>query len=175
MGFSSFVTKNLSYCPDINKSYIMKNLILVTILLVVSTTCFAQLPDLIGEKATIKQLESSYRKYIVEDGSLLDVGSYDDMDNIYLNATIRGTFLNSKFELTTNRNGIVELIYYAYDAIQKDHFDFLKNTIIKVHGAKYSGVKDNATVYISTLFGVTRYIFFERDIRGMAYVAFVLK
>lgn len=153
----------------------MKNLIVLPILLVAFSSCFAQPPDLVGYKASIKQLEDSYGSYTVKEGHLLDVQSYNEKDNIYLNAKITGESLGSTFNLTTNSNGIVDFINYNYNSILEDHFNFLKETIIKLHKAKYYKVEDGVTIYVSELVGIKKYILFKRVSSGNADVALMLK
>jgi hypothetical protein len=158
----------------IYKLNIMKKIILLSLICLIDFACFAQLPDLIGEKASIKQLKSSYGSYNVEEGRLLDVGSYNDEDNIYLDATISGSSLDYKFSVTSNSNGVVTNILYLYDNIQESNFNYLKNTIIKVHNAQYLRTDSGISVYTSTISGLKRYILFIRKTDGKAIVSFKL-
>lgn len=152
----------------------MKKLISISIIFLIGLSCAAQLPDLVGEKATIKQLKSSYRSYSIESGRVLDVRTYDDDDNIYLDAIITGSSLDYEFRLTSNSNGVVTIITYIYDNIQESSFNYLKDTIIKMHKAQFNSKSSGTTVYTSTHSGLKRYILFTRDINSNATITFKL-
>lgn len=152
----------------------MKKLFFITVAFLINIASFAQLPDLIGEKASIKQLKSSYGQYEVEEGRLLDVRSYDEDDNIYINASIIGSNFEYDFSLTTDRNGIVTNIMYLYDNINETHFNFLKETVVKVHRAQFVRKENGISVYTATLFGIKRNLIFVRNPNGKAIVSFKL-
>lgn len=151
----------------------MKKFILLAILVAITTSCFAQLPNLAGHKATIKQLISSYGKYNVESGYLLDVDSWDDNDNIYINSEISGSTMNFRFRISSNSRGIITTVIYIYDSMQEAHFNYLKETVIKMNRAKYYASQSNIDLYESNLLNMTRYISFEREINGKTYIGFV--
>lgn len=152
----------------------MKKLILLSLIFFFGSSCFAQLPDLIGLKATIKELKSAYRNYDVEEGQLLDVRSQNQEDNIYLSSSITGNSLDYEFVLSSNNNGIVTSIHYYYDNIGEANFNFLKSTIIKLHSAQYQNTKGDISVYTSSVLGIKRDILFVRKTNGRAIVSFLL-
>lgn len=152
----------------------MKKLIALSLFCLINLACFAQLPDLVGEKASIKQLKSSYGSYTVEEGKLLDVGSYNEEDNIYLNASISGSSMDYEFILTSNSNGVVKSIMYLYDNLEEKYFSYLKETIIKVHNAQYQKNENGVTSYTATILGIKRYIRFVRNSNGKAIISFNL-
>lgn len=151
----------------------MKKFILLSILVGITSSCFAQLPNLAGHKATIKQLISSYGKYNVESGYLLDVGSWDENDNIYINSVISGSSMNYRFRVSSNSRGIITTAIYIYDSMQESHFNYLKETVINLNRAKYYASQNNIDLYESNLFNMTRYISFERQNNGKTYIGFV--
>lgn len=153
----------------------MKKLILLSLIIFFGSSCFAQLPDLIGSKATINELKGAYGDYNVDDGNLLNVRSGNQEDNIYLNASISGNSFDYKFILSSNNNGIVNRIMYYYDNIEEGNFNFLKSTIIKVHKAQYQNTNGDVSIYTSSVLGIRRNILFGRKRNGSAIVTFSLQ
>ncbi len=125
----------------------MKKYISTLLFICTYSISYGQLPNLIGEKATVKIINNAYDDYQVKSGRLLDVGSYNSDDNIYLNAEISVKSFMYDCTLNSNNNGVVNYILYTNKNLSESNFKFLKETVIKVHSASYYTSSSGYSIY----------------------------
>ena len=154
----------------------MKKFIVLSLICFISLATNATLPDLIGQKASFRNLEAfNYYNTKSTQYNAGDKARYGravhTYDQYFPNALITGHYNSQKFTLTSDENGLVTNITYTFDSTKED-FDLRRERILNLYDSNLLSTKDDTSIYTATMSGITRFIVFTHKPDGKSVVAF---